>query len=339
MKHANVAVFVPHLGCPHRCAFCDQRSISGQLVMPGPEDVADAARRGLLQLGENAPKAELAFFGGSFTAIGRERMESLLRAAAPFVAKGGEPGKYRGIRVSTRPDAIDEDILALLKAYGVTAVELGAQSMKDPVLAANGRGHTAADVIRSAGMLRAAGFELGLQMMTGLYTDTDEGALYTAHALCALMPDTVRVYPTVVVHGTELEQLYRRGLYRPQTLEEAVSLCAGLLEYFARQGIRVIRMGLHASQELSRSYVAGPYHPAFRELCESRLFLHKARVLLGQSAARGAVTLVVHRSAVSRMTGQHRCNLQTLEGEFPVRLRVRVAEGLLPYEIRLAMEG
>ena len=331
MKRANVAIFVPHLGCPHACSFCNQHTITGSGNAPTPAQVERTAREALLRLGERAGASEIAFFGGSFTAIEPELMESLLAAAAPFVGPGG----YKGIRVSTRPDAIDGDKLAVLRRYGVTAVELGAQSMSGRVLALNERGHTAADVEDASRQIKAAGFELGLQMMTGLYGDTPEGAEYTAERLAALAPATVRIYPTVVLRGTRLEQLQRSGLYRAQTLPEAVELCARLLLFFRERGIRVIRLGLHASEGIESGYAGGPWHPAFRELCESRIFLDRARVALRRLSPSGGETiwLLAAPGHESRLAGQHRCNIGTLGAEFGVALRVGAQEGLGEYEV------
>ena len=309
MKHANVAIFVPNLGCPHRCSFCDQRAITGQAAPPRPEDVVSAVRIAQDSLGENSRFAQIAFFGGSFTAIERGYMLSLLKAAAPFVWDK----RFAGIRISTRPDALDKEILALLKAYGVTAIELGAQSMDDRVLLLNRRGHTARQVEDAASLVRRSGFSLGLQMMTGLFGDTVQGAMETAEKLAALNPDTVRIYPALVMKNTELAQKYRAGEYRPTPLSEAVALCGGLLEFFEDRGIRVIRLGLHSTPELRQNLLAGPWHPAFRELCESGLFLKR---LLAYLAAHdippGEITVAVNPRRVSRATGQNRQNLSAL---------------------------
>ncbi|MDR3645341.1 MAG: radical SAM protein [Clostridia bacterium] len=337
MKHANVACFVPHLGCPHRCSFCNQIEISGKARVPTPQEAASAAQQALETPGFAGHDAEFAFFGGSFTAIGINAMTALLGAVAPYCGVGA--GQFRGIRISTRPDAIDKKILQILSGYPVTSIELGAQSMRDPVLAANGRGHTAADVAAAAALIRAGGFELGLQMMTGLYTDHDEGALETAHALCALGPATVRIYPTLVLRGTELERLYRAGLYRPQTLDEATSLCAGLLELFTARGVRVIRLGLHVTRSLEESFVAGPMHPAFRELCEGRIYYRIARSLLAARSHGGSATLEVSPSAISKLAGQHRCNILALERETGTRILISGCASLKPYEIKLSVEG
>ena len=235
MRHANLAIFVPHAGCPRQCSFCNQKSISGAREAPTGKSVAALCAESARALAGADTDAEIAFFGGSFTAIGRDYMLELLEAAAPFVG-----GAFRGIRISTRPDAVDGETLGLLRRYGVTAVELGAQSMDDGVLDQNLRGHTAADVERAAGLVRDAGFELGLQMMTGLYGSDEARDFMTAERLAACAPDTVRVYPTVVMEGTGLAALWRAGTYRPQTLGEAVSLGARLLEFFEGKGVRVI---------------------------------------------------------------------------------------------------
>ena len=317
MSHANVALFVPHNGCPHQCSFCNQRSITGKLAQPSPQDVRDAARTAKQDLfdGQNA---EIAFFGGSFTAIERGYMVSLLEAAVPFV----RDGSVSGIRISTRPDAIDEEILSLLKGYGVTAIELGAQSMDDRVLACNARGHTAKQVEAAARSIRGMGISLGLQMMTGLYGDTPAGAVKTARRLAALEPDTVRVYPTIVMRGTELEEKFYAGAYRPMELEEAVALCAGLLDFFEGQGIRVIRLGLHSTPELERDRVAGPWHPAFRELCESRRILQKIMQILGENQiSRGTIEIKVNPKMRSKTAGQKKANLLSLaQRGYDVRL-------------------
>ena len=232
-------------------------------------------------------------------------MRSLLDAAAPYT------DRFRGIRISTRPDAIDDEVLTLLKAYKVTSVELGAQSMSDDVLAANDRGHTAGDVRRAANLIQRYDMELGLQMMTGLYQSTDAIDRMTAEQFVLLRPATVRIYPTIVMRGTRLGTLYETGTYRPQTLENAVDLCADLLTLFDRDHIRVIRVGLHDTPTLRRDMLAGPYHPAFRELCESRLMLRRAVSLL-EGRPHGAYTLTVNPKCRSKMTGNRKSNLTAL---------------------------
>jgi histone acetyltransferase (RNA polymerase elongator complex component) len=218
-------------------------------------------------LGSDVSFTEIAFFGGSFTAINREYMIALLDAAYTGIKKYG----FAGIRCSTRPDAIDCERLELLKRYNTTAIELGAQSMDNNVLELNHRGHTAEDVIKSSELIKSYGFELGLQMMTGLYGSDDNKDRDTAEKIILLNPSTVRIYPTITLENTELADLYREGKYFPPSLDEAVSLCAELIQKFENANIRIIRVGLHATDEIINNRVAGPYHPAFKELCMSKI--------------------------------------------------------------------
>lgn len=309
MKHcANIPIFVPHAGCPNACIFCDQRTISGAQAAPGPAQAAGLCRSALAGLPAGIKTVEIAFFGGSFTAIPRGQMVALLEAVQPFLA---DP-RAAGIRVSTRPDAIDPQVLALLRRYGVAAVELGVQSMDDTVLDKNRRGHTAAQTAEASRLIRGAGLELGHQIMLGMYGDTPEGFLRTVEASIALRPATARIYPVTVLPGTGLEQLWRRGAYQPPTLAEAVELGAQALRRYTAAGVRVIRMGLHATPELETRRVAGVYHPAFRELCESRVLLDAALEQVSERPA-GPCTAVVAVGARSKMTGQRRCNLAALQ--------------------------
>lgn len=300
MKKSNIAIFVPHLGCPHACSFCDQRVITGQPKAPSPDDV----RRSVQVALQHDGVYEIAFFGGSFTAIERSYTTALLAAAAPFV----DGQKITGIRISTRPDSIDGAVLSVLKKYRVQSIELGAQSMCENVLRLNGRGHSANDVRRAAQMIKEAGFSLGLQMMTGLYGDSDAGALYTAEEFIKMRPDTVRVYPTAVLRGTKLAALYESGSYVPQTLESAVQLCARLYTMFTKNGIRVIRMGLHAETSMQQNRLAGPYHPAFGELVASRVL--KNRIL---AYSPGRYRVHIHPHTAPKLIGQKKENISALK--------------------------
>lgn len=335
MKHSNIAVFVPHNGCPHQCTFCNQREITGQSFQPHSEDVIKAVETARKSLGEKTKNAEIAFFGGSFTAIDRDYMLELLSAAAPFVRSG----EFYGIRLSTRPDAINEEILHILKEYGVTAIELGAQSMDNEVLGLNKRGHTSEEVVNASKLIRQYGFSLGLQMMTGLYGSSDKTDMETAEKLASLKPDTMRIYPTVVMKGTELFDLYQSGEYHPHTLETAVPLCAKLLQFFEEQHISVIRLGLHDSDSLSENMAAGVFHPAFRELCESRIMYENALKLLSDNhISRGTVEFTVNPKSVSRFIGQKKSNVRSL-AEKGINAVVKQDESLTKYEIKISIEN
>lgn len=307
-KHANLSIFVPHAGCSHRCSFCNQTVISGEAKLPTAPEVTALCDAHLPAAG-SGENTEIAFFGGSFTAIDRDYMESLLAAAAPFVASG----RAAGIRISTRPDAVDPAVLALLKSYGVSAIELGAQSMSDTVLRLNRRGHTSLQVAFAARLCQNAGFSLGLQMMTGLYGETHpaRSARDTAIALANLRPDTVRIYPALVLRDTYLAQLMESGAYRPQTLQEAVDAVAPLLDLFEQKGIRVIRVGLHDEPGLAGQVLAGPYHPAFRQLCEAQLYRRAMEAGLA-GAPEGSYTAFVAKGQRSTAAGQKNETLAAL---------------------------
>lgn len=325
-RHANIALFVTHQGCPYRCSFCNQVTITGALTTATPEDVKNAVETAKAH---GRKEAQLAFFGGSFTLVERDYMISLLEAARPYLAEGS----LTGIRISTRPDGIDPAMLDLLASYGVDAIELGAQSMVDEVLARNHRGHTAQQIVVAATLIKERGFELGLQMMTGLYGSTPEQDLFTADQFIRLEPDTVRVYPTVVLEHTELHQLMKQGFYAPQTLEEAIPLCGELLQKFHEAGIPVIRLGLHSGGGVEEGYVAGPWHPALRELAEGYLYFNKAKELLSDYPV-GAYRLWVAPSEISKMTGQKRKNIIELNS-MGYAIQVAPKEGLSAYQIQV----
>lgn len=267
MKHSNLSIFVPHAGCPQQCSFCNQKIISGAQHAPTSDDVHRICRQAMYEVHDKT-NCEIAFFGGSFTAIDKSYMISLLEAAKCYIGSDG----FRGVRISTRPDFIDRDILKLLRAYGVTSIELGAQSMKNHVLEANGRGHTSEDVYNASALIREYGFELGLQMMVGLYRSSIYDERKTAQRIMKIHPDTVRIYPVVVLKGTKLADLYESGKYKLMPFDEVVEFCAYMLEEFDIKGIDVIKCGLHASDGVEGEMVAGYYHPAFKELCEGLIY-------------------------------------------------------------------
>ncbi len=303
-KHANISIFVPHIGCPNMCSFCNQRHITGKHSAPTKQDVINAVTTASKSKGFDSANTEIAFFGGSFTAINRNYMVSLLETAYTFVKNN----IVSGIRISTRPDAIDDEILTLLKNYGVTSIELGAQSLNDTVLVCNNRGHSVQDVKNASILIKQYGFNLGLQMMTGLYGDSNDIAINTAKQLIELKPNTVRIYPTIVLKNTDLAALYYDNKYKPQTLEDAVDLCSKLLLMFDNENIKVIRLGLHSIEK--DTYVAGPWHPAFSELCYSDIFFKIAKKTLSE---KGKYILFVEPSAVSKMIGQHKNNIEKLK--------------------------
>ncbi len=253
-------------------------------------------------MGDNANNKEIAFFGGSFTAIDRDYMISLLEAAKPYTKI------FSGVRISTRPDCIDREVLDILKSYNVTSIELGAQSMNDKVLYANERGHCCDDVINSSRLIKEYGFSLGLQMMTGLYKSTYDCDVSTAEQFISLKPDTVRIYPTVIMKDTKLAQLYQSGEFVPYSLENSIDLCSKLILMFENADIKIIRLGLHYSDSLAENSVCDNYHPAFKELCENRifynLFIEKTRGIDKSEQ----FSVYINQKSLSKFYGQKKSN-------------------------------
>ena len=315
-RECVIPVFVPHLGCPNDCVFCNQRRISGSLSPATARDVQAAIEKAAAVAPSQGGGRQLAFYGGSFTAIPAAQQEELLGAAQPY----REAGTIDSLRLSTRPDAIDGEVLARLRRYGVETVELGAQSMSDRVLELSGRGHTARDVAEASGMVKAAGFKLILQMMTGLPGSDEESDVETARRIAALRPDGVRIYPTVIVRDTALYDLWRAGKYREHSVEDAVRACARILPVFETAGIPVIRLGLNPTEELSGGDAAGgAYHPALGELVRARIMRGEAERLLAGAKPGGSAALRVNPRLMSQAVGQHGCNREWLRERFGLR--------------------
>ena len=322
MKKGNISIFVPHQGCPCQCSFCNQKTITGQTKAPDKDDVVNAVETALKK--KNF-EYEIAFFGGSFTAIDRDYMTSLLEAAYPYV----KSGQVQGIRISTRPDCIDDEILERLKGYGVTAIELGAQSMDNGVLEANRRGHTAEDVVNASKLIKAYGFELGLQMMTGLYTDTEERCIETAKKIIDLAPDTVRIYPTVVLKDTYLAELFEKELYKPLNADESAELCAKLVPMFEKAKIKIIRLGLHSSEDIKKNMLAGGFHDSFGELVKSRIMADKILAL-----PPGDYQVFVNPKSLSKLKGNGKSNIYLLI-ERGYNIKIITDNGMAVDELRI----
>ncbi len=305
MKQTNLSIFIPHYGCPNCCSFCNQRTISGTKNPPSADEVYKILSEQQAVLAEKEMCAEIAFFGGSFTAVEREYMISLLKTARYFTVNF--PGQFCGIRCSTRPDCIDREILDILKEYGVTTIELGAQSMNDTVLAANRRGHTADAVRSAAGLIKEYGFTLGLQMMTGLYKDKPEYCIETAREFIDLRADCVRVYPTVILKNTYLGELYENGEYESFGFDETIDLCAELLNMFSEVDIPVIRLGLHSGGDFDGEILGGVYHPALREITEGRIMFNHMKKIMDESG-RKRFRIYTDRRNISLISGHKKEN-------------------------------
>ncbi len=314
-----IPVFVPHQGCPHRCAFCDQRSVTGAAaVSPSPEDVMKRIQDFLCYKREYHWPVEIAFYGGTFTGLPYDYQEKLLETAEQFIVNGS----VHCIRLSTRPDTINKETLNLLKKHGVTTVELGAQSMDDRVLRASRRGHTASDTVRAVALLKDYGFKVGLQIMPGLPGDTEESIIDTGEKTASLRPDCVRIYPAVVLKNTHLARLYQQGRYVPLSLKQGVRVVKKLLYLFNGRGISVIRIGLQASDSLTgpNGIIAGPYHPSFGHLVHSAIFFDKAVGLIEKMKnIPGRITFRTAPGDIPKFRGLNNNNIEKLMNRFNFR--------------------
>lgn len=309
-----IPIFVPHLGCPHDCVFCNQKRITGLST----DVTEDYVNKTIMEYLNTFPKrnitVEVAFYGGSFTGIDKAIQRKLL--AVPLKYK--EEGKIQGIRLSTRPDYIDHEILSLLKEYKVDTIELGVQSLCDDVLEKSGRGHNSNQVYVASKLIKDYGFNSGLQMMIGLVGDNREKSLYTAKEFVKLNPYCVRIYPTLVIKDTFLEKLYQRNLYKPLTLNEAIDITTDILMLFQFHNIHVIRVGLQPTDNitLGKDVVAGPFHPSFRQLVESNIIRIILKEYLDEkirSYFNDTLIIEANGKTVSYIAGQKSSNIDYLK--------------------------
>ncbi len=336
-RHVNIPVFIPHLGCPNQCVFCNQRTISG--VQEFDPDTLVALIDGALATVEPSEDVEIAFFGGSFTGIDRDLMLSLLRSANTYI----KSGRVKSIRCSTRPDYINDEILRALREHGVKDIELGLQSVSPRVLTATKRGHSFEDAENACRMIVDAGFDLTGQMMIGLPGSTPESELDTAEFIISSGCKSARIYPTVVFKNTELCEMSKQGIYKPLDTEEAVRRSAAVLRRFVGAGIKVIRIGLCASDNLisDDTYFDGPNHPALGELVENELYYSiiydKAREF--ELEYDDTLIVGVAKGFLSKAIGQRKRNKLLLTQNLKIK-SVRFEENaeLSDYEIVLRVE-
>ena len=335
-KHVNVPIFIPHLGCPNQCVFCNQRTISG--VEQFDIDNVKREIEDALSTIDPSQEAEIAFFGGSFTGIDRALMISLLELAHGYVTDG----RVKAIRCSTRPDYISEEILGILKKYGVTTIELGLQSSSDEVLSVTKRGHTREDEAKACDLIVEYGFALVGQMMIGLPASTPESEIETARFIVEHGAVGARIYPTVVFYETELCQMAMCGEYAPISLDDAVERSARVLEIFRESGVSVIRIGLCASDNLTNNekYYAGPNHPALGEMVESSAYYNKIKNRLTKASYDDSVLRInVPKGHLSKAIGQKRCNYNRLIREFGfAEVIFKEDENLPDYELMIEEE-
>ncbi|WP_034327409.1 elongator complex protein 3 [Alkaliphilus transvaalensis] len=330
-KNYIIPIFIPHKGCPHDCIFCNQKRIAGNIVETTGEDVKEVISNYLRTLPKGNHHREIAFYGGSFTGLPLEKQEELLVPAFDYVKKG----VIDGIRLSTRPDYITRNILSFLSDYGVTTIELGVQSTNDEVLHLSQRGHTKKDVDEAVGLIKEYNIKLGLQMMIGLPGDEKKVILKTVADFITYKPDFVRIYPTIVIKDTMLEKLYRTGEYTPFTIEECVELSKYALLSFQENNIPVIRLGLQSTEEITygKGIVAGPYHPAFREMVETEIFRGKieSELILLKSRQENLqnITIYCHQRDASKVAGYKQSNRKYFIDQYALKhLNIRISSDI-----------
>ena len=339
-KHYIIPIFVPHLGCPNDCVFCNQKSISGQQKMITKEDIEKTINFYLENIRDKDAQKEVAFFGGSFTGIEVEKQEEFLQTAYKYI----KAGKINSIRISTRPDYIDKTILKRLKKYKVETIELGVQSANDYILKQSHRGHTFEDVKRASKLIRWYGFKLGHQMMVGLPESTRIDEVNTARELIKLKPKMVRIYPVLVIKNTKLEKDYLDEKYTPLSVVQAVEICKELVPMFVKKGIEVIRIGLQNTDEITdpnnekSEVVAGPYHPAFRQLVESGLWYDSIVNKIKQlNKKKKKVQVTVNPQDANNVIGHKKENIEKLKEMYDLDLIVKqdkkIKQGKLELEI------
>lgn len=312
-RHYTIPIFIPQLACPFQCVFCNQEKITSHAHIPGIEEIINIIEQYHFSFPKGRKHVEIGFFGGTFTGLPLDEQEKYLQVAQPYLEKG----IVQGLRLSTRPDYIDKPGLHLLKRYGVTTIELGAQSMDDDVLQQSARGHTAEDVEMASRMIIAAGFRLGLQMMVGLPGDTLERSLFTVRKIIELGACETRIYPVLVIKGTKMAEWYEQGKYKPLSMEEAIFWVKSILPIFEEAGVEVTRVGLHSSEGLlsGKELLAGPFHTSFRELAMTEVWWDRLDYLLNENS-KDKISIAVHPSQYNFAIGYYGKNRKRLLHHF-----------------------
>lgn len=342
VKYNIIPVFIPHQGCPQDCIFCNQVKISGNL----PNITAKEAKKEIDSYLETLKKeegsiTEIAFFGGSFTAIDIDYQNEMLKMANQYIEKG----LVDGIRLSTRPDAIDEDILKKLKEYGVTTIELGVQSSNDYILKLSKRGHKFEDVIKASKLIKKHKIKLGHQMMVGLPESSMLDEINTAKEIAKLKPEMVRIYPVLVLEGTDLAKMYKDGTYIPLEVDEAVETCKRLVLFFEEKNINVIRVGLQTTDEISdpradaSEVIAGPYHPTFRQLVDSSIWYDKILKEVSKFDVKiEKAKLYIHPKETNDVVGYKRNNIKRFKERYGIDFVLEYDMKLKKHEFRIEVE-
>lgn len=333
MKHYNIPIFISHFGCPNDCVFCNQKKINGRETDVTTDDIKNIIETYLKTLPKKSKK-EVAFFGGTFTGISIKLQEEYLSVVCEYIKEG----LIDGIRLSTRPDYIDEEIVKMLKRYGVTTVELGVQSLDENVLKKTHRFYPMEKVFIASKLIKEAGIELGIQLMLGLPGSTDESDYLSAVKTVGLEPDIARIYPTLVIKETEMADMFKQGTYIPLTLEDAVKRCKKIYSLLDYNGINIVRVGLQPTDDLNddENVLGGPFHPAFRELVVGEIYYDFLKNILDVEKK---LEVETNERNVSRIVGLNKVNKEKLGKDFKVKIdntlevdTIKVNERIYPWK-------
>lgn len=318
MTNKIIPIFIPFLGCPHDCAFCNQVKITNYKDKADEDSIRKQIEDYLSYFKDKDSKKEIAFYGGSFTGLPEETMLSYLKIANDYKKKG----IIDRIRLSTRPDYINNSILEILKDYQVDTIELGIQSFSQEVLDANERGHLIADSEKASKLIKEYGFILGHQIMPGLFKDSKEKIIKTAIKSTNMRPEIARIYPTLVIKDTKLEKLYNAGLYQPLSLEDAVEISARVLMIYESKDINVIRVGLQPTENINegKDVVAGPFHPALRQLVESYIYRLYLEELINKNKLDGEITIHTKAREISLIAGNKKANKKYFYDKYKMKM-------------------
>lgn len=332
-----IPIFVPHRGCNNMCVFCNQRKISGEINDLTSDDVERIIEEYLkINSDVSYNNIQVAFYGGSFTGIEKEKQIEFLEVTKKYI----ENKKIESVRLSTRPDYINYEILQYLKEYGVKTIELGVQSLNQNVLDASKRGHSEEVVYSASKAIKEYGFELGLQMMIGLPNSNEELEYETAKKIISLNPNIVRIYPTLVIKDTELAQMYELGVYKPYTIEKSIEICAKLLQCFENHDINVIRIGLQTTDNINegKDVLAGPFHPSFGELVRQRQIRNVIEDKIKNECIKNDIVIYCNNKDISKIVGNRKCNIKYFKDKFDIKIKVCEANNLRQGEYKIKEE-
>ena len=316
----TIPVFIPHKGCPNDCVFCNQKKISGELRDVEPRDVEHIIEEYLGYYTKNK-RIEVAFFGGSFTGIDIEQQKAYLEVASKYLKEG----KINSIRLSTRPDYINKEILKMLKEYGVGTIELGVQSLENKVLELSKRGHTAQDVEKASKLIIDSGITLGHQIMVGLPGSTIETEIETIKKSLDMGPKQLRIYPVYVIEDSELYLMYQKHAYMPLTIKEAVNRCKAIINQCQKTDIAIIRLGLQSTSEItsSNSNIYGPVSDNFAEYVMADIIRDKIIEEIKDIEIGKEIKVIVPKKYVSVTIGPKRINKIYFENTYNVKYIVK----------------